>query len=109
MSTLERELAIAIEHEDLDAVIAALAKRGSGTAAIGADPGTVNVPDIPLAAKLIRSHTRSPKDRFCWVRQLLMQQDFSGHQLGPALLSDVQDQKPTSASNGSQATPINVV
>ena len=94
MNTFERELATAVEHDDLNAVIDALAKRGSGASAVGADPGTAKVPDILLAAKLIRSHTGSPQDRFRWVKQLLTQQDFSGHQLGLVLLSDVYDQKP---------------
>lgn len=94
MPTLERELALAIEQEDLDALIAALAKRGSGTAAIGADPGTAKGPDILLAAKLIRSHLTRPADRPKWVKHLLTQPDFSGHQLGLVLLSDVYDQKP---------------
>jgi 3-methyladenine DNA glycosylase AlkC len=94
MDAFERELAAAVEHEDLDAVIAALAKRGSGASAVGADPGTAKVPDILLAAKLIRSHLGSPKDRFRWVKQLLTQNDFNGHQLGLIMLSDVYDQKP---------------
>ncbi len=94
MNTFERELAAAVERADLDAVIAALAKRGSGAFAVGADPGTAKVPDILLAAKLIRSHTASSKDRFRWVRQLLTQTDFNGHQLGLVMLSDVYDQNP---------------
>jgi 3-methyladenine DNA glycosylase AlkC len=94
MDAFERELAAAVEHEDLDAVIAALAKRGSGASAVGADPGTAKVSDILLAAKLTRSHLGSPKDRFRWVKQLLTQKDFSGHQLGLVLLSDVYDHNP---------------
>jgi 3-methyladenine DNA glycosylase AlkC len=94
VNTFERELATAVERNDLDAVIAALAKRGSGTSAVGADPGTAKVPDILLAAKLIRSHTGSPKDRFRRVKQLLTQKDHSGHQLGLVLLSDVYDHNP---------------
>jgi 3-methyladenine DNA glycosylase AlkC len=94
MNTFERELATAVEHDDLDAVIAALAKRGSGAFAVGADPGTAKVPDILLAAKLIRSHVTSPAELFTWVKQLLTQKDFNGHQLGLVMLSDVYDQKP---------------
>ena len=95
MSTLERELAIAIEHEDLDAIIAALAKRGSGTTAIGADPGTAKVPEMLLAAKLIRSEFKSrPAALFDWVKRLLTQIDFNGHMLGLVLVSDVYMQKP---------------
>jgi 3-methyladenine DNA glycosylase AlkC len=94
MPTFERELATAVEHDDLAAVIAALAKRGSGASAVGADPGTAKVPEILLAARLIRSHTPAPADRFRWVKQLLTQTDFSGHQLGLVMLSDVYDQNP---------------
>ncbi len=92
--SLPNELAIAVEQDDLDAIIAALAKRGSGAFAVGADPGTAKVPDILLAAKLIRSRATHPADLFQWVKQLLKQKDFSGHQLGLVMLSDVYDQKP---------------
>ena len=94
MNTFERELAVAVEHDDLDAVIAALAKRGSGAFAVGADPGTAKGADILLAARLIRSRATDPADRLKWVKQLLTQQDFNGHQLGLVMLSDVYDQKP---------------
>jgi 3-methyladenine DNA glycosylase AlkC len=94
MNTFERELAAAVEQDDLNAVIAALAKRGSGASAVGADPGTAKVPDILLAAKLIRSHIGRSKDCFRWVKQLLTQKDHNGHQLGLVLLSDVYDQNP---------------
>lgn len=94
MNAFERELAVAVEHDDLAAVIATLAKRGSGALAVGADPGTAKVPDILLAAKLIRSHTGNPQDRFRSVKQLLTQKDFNGHQLGLVMLSDVYDQNP---------------
>jgi 3-methyladenine DNA glycosylase AlkC len=94
MNTFERELTAAVEHDDVDAVVATLAKRGSGAFAVGADPGTAKVPDILLAAKLIRSRAANPADRFRWVKQLLMQPDFNGHQLGLVMLSDVYDQKP---------------
>jgi len=94
MNTFERELTTAVEHENLEAVIVALAKRGSGAFAVGADPGTAKVPDILRAAKLIRSHATAPADRFQWIKQLLTQPDFNGHQLGLVMLSDVYDQKP---------------
>jgi 3-methyladenine DNA glycosylase AlkC len=95
MTTLERELALAIEHEDLAALIASLAKRGSGTAAIGADPGTAKVPEILLAAKLIRSEFKQrPAAVFDWTKRLLTQADFNGHMLGLVLLSDVYTHKP---------------
>jgi 3-methyladenine DNA glycosylase AlkC len=94
MNTFERELTAAVEHDDLDAVIAALAKRGSGAFAVGADPGTAKGADIMLAARLIRSHAADPADRFEWAKQLLTQKDFNGHQLGLVMLSDVLDQKP---------------
>jgi 3-methyladenine DNA glycosylase AlkC len=97
MNAFERELATAVEHEDLNAVVATLAKRGSGALAVGADPGTAKGADIMLAARLIRSHTPDPADRFQWVKQLLTQPDYSGHQLGLVMLSDVYDQKPQAA------------
>jgi 3-methyladenine DNA glycosylase AlkC len=94
MNAFERELTAAVERDDLDAVITALAKRGSGALAVGADPGTAKVPDILLAVKLIRSRAPTPADRFRWVKQLLTQKDFNGHQLGLVMLSDVYDQRP---------------
>jgi 3-methyladenine DNA glycosylase AlkC len=94
MNAFERELTAAVEHDDLDAAIAALAKRGSGAFAVGADPGTAKGADIMLAARLIRSRATDPADRFQWVKQLLMQKDFNAHQLGLVMLSDVYDQKP---------------
>ena len=97
MADLEQELSYAVSHADLDGVIATLAKRGSGAFAVGADPGTAKVPDILLAAKLIRSHTPNLADRWRWVKQLLTQVDFNGHQLGLVLLSDVYEQKPLDA------------
>ena len=45
-TTFEQDLAAAVEHDDLDAVVDALAKRGSGALAVGADPGTAKVPEI---------------------------------------------------------------
>jgi len=95
MDAFERGLTTAIEHDDLAAVIEALAKRGSGAFAVGADPGTAKGADIMLAARLIRSHVTSPTDLFEWVRRLLTQKDYNGHQLGLVMLSDVYDQKPT--------------
>ncbi len=91
---LERELAVAVEHDDLDAVVDALAKRGSGALAVGADPGTAKGEDIMLAVKLIRTHTARPTERFKWVKRLLTQPDYNGHQVGLVMLSDVYDHKP---------------
>jgi 3-methyladenine DNA glycosylase AlkC len=98
MPTLERELAVAIEHEELDALITALAKRGSGSAATGADPGTAHGADIMLATRLIRSEFKQrPAALFDWVKHLLTQADFNGHMLGLVLVSDVFAQKPKAA------------
>ena len=94
MAPFEHELAAAVEHDDLDAVITALAKRGSGAFAVGADPGTAKGADIMLAARLIRSHAASSGDLFGWVKRLLTHRDYNGHQLGLVMLSDVYDQKP---------------
>ncbi len=92
--SLQDELAAAVEHDDLDAVVAALAKRGSGALAIGADPGTAKGADVMLAARLIRSHVTRSADLFEWVQCLLTQSDYNGHQLGLVMLSDVYEQKP---------------
>ena len=97
MSTFEQDLTAAVERTDCAAVVAVLASRGSGQLAVGADPGTAKVPEVLLAAKLIRSHTTRPKDQFKWVKQLLTQPDFSGHQLGLVLLSDVYEHNPKTA------------
>ena len=94
MAAFERELTAAVEREDLDAVIAALAGRGSGAFAVGADPGTAIGADIMLAARLIRSRATDPADEFFWVKQLLAQRDFNGHQVGLVMLSDVYEQNP---------------
>ncbi len=93
-SIFERELAAAVEHDDLDIVITALAQRGSGALATGADPGTAKGADIMLAVKLIRTHTARPADRFKWVKRLLTQPDYNGHQVGLVMLSDVYDHEP---------------
>jgi len=98
MTTLERELAAAIEHKDLDTLIAALAKRGSGPFAIGADPGTAKGADIMLAARLIRSELKPrPAALFDWTKRLLTQTDYNGHMLGLVLLSDAYAHKPKAA------------
>jgi len=97
MDAFERELTAAVEREGLDAVVAALAKRGSGASAMGADPGTAKGADVMLAARLIRSRASSPGNLFGWVKRLLTQRDYNGHQLGLVMLSDVYDQKPQAA------------
>ncbi|CAG0937265.1 hypothetical protein TFLX_06186 [Thermoflexales bacterium] len=94
--SLSDTLTAAVECKDLAAIIAALAKRGSGAFAVGADPGTAKVPDILLAAKLIRAYVTRPAERFKWVKQFLTQEDANGHQLGLVLLSEAYDQKPKS-------------
>lgn len=98
LTALEKELRLALESEDLDAILAALARCGSGTAAVGADPGTAKGAETMLAARLIRTHFKKrPGDLFTWVKQLLTQPDYSGHQLGLVMLSDVYEQKPQTA------------
>jgi hypothetical protein len=80
---LEREIAAALERDDLDAIVAALNRRGSGSAAVGADPGTARTADKRLAAKLIRAHfTDRPRDLSKWCRQLLRGVDDSAHEVG---------------------------
>lgn len=93
-TTFEQELAAAVEHDDLDAVVEALSKRGSGALAVGADPGTAKGADIMLAVKLIRAHATRPTERFKWVKGLLTQPDYNGHEVGLVMLSDVYDHNP---------------
>ena len=90
LAKLERELAAALGSEDLDAVVAALNRRGSGAAAVGADPGTARTADKRLAAKLIRAHfTDRPRDLSKWCRQLLDGADENAHEVGLLLLPHV--------------------
>src|SRR5512147_1166458 len=93
-ASLPHELETAVEHDDLAAIVAALAKRGSGALAVGADPGTAKGADIMLAVKLIRSHTARRTERFKWVKRLLTQPDYNGHQVGLVMLSEVHDHNP---------------
>jgi len=98
ISMLERELTTALDRGDLDALIAALAKRGSGAAAVGADPGTAKVADIVLAARLIRSRFKADRAAlFDWTQRLLKHADYNAHQTGLVLLSDVYAVKPAAA------------
>lgn len=95
---LERELSTALAHDDLDAIVAALAKRGSGALAVGADPGTAKAADIVLAARLIRSKFKPDRSAlFDWTQRLLKHADYNAHQAGLVLLSDVYTVKPAAA------------
>ena len=86
---LEQELDQAVQAEDLDLLIAFLAKRGSGENALGADPGTAKVGDIALAAKLIRAHFKTkPARLFDWAKRALNQADFNANELGLVLLPE---------------------
>jgi len=97
-ASLQQELTTALNNGDLDAVVAALAARGSGAAAVGADPGTAKGADIALAARLIRSHTRQRVgDLFEPVKHLLTHTDFNAHMVGLMLLSDVYVSQPKAA------------
>ncbi len=96
--SLEQELDQAVQADDLDALIAHLAKRGSGENAIGADPGTAKVGDIALAAKLIRAHFKAKPTRlFDWAKRTLNQADFNANELGLVLLPDVYERNPKKA------------
>ena len=93
--TLEQELAIALGHDDLAAIVAALEKRGSGSAAIGADPGTAPVPDKRLAAKMIRAHFKDQtSELFAWCKNLLRRSDFNAIEVGLTLLPGVYARNP---------------
>lgn len=95
---LEQELDQAVQAEDLDTLIALLAKRGSGENAVGADPGTAKVGDIALAAKLIRAHFKAkPARLFDWAKQALNQADFNANELGLVLLPEVYTRDPKKA------------
>jgi 3-methyladenine DNA glycosylase AlkC len=99
-TSLQHELTTALDNEDLDALVSALAARGSGTAAVGADPGTAKGADIALAARLIRSQTRQHADDLSEpVNHLLMHTDFNAHMVGLMLLSDVYASQPKAAQS----------
>ncbi len=94
-TALEKELRLALDQENLDAIVAALAKRGSGAAAVGADPGTAKVPEKRLAARLIRSHFKGrSRDLFTGVKRLLSQADYNAHEVGLLLLPDIYQHDP---------------
>ena len=87
LNKLERELTAALSNEDLDAIVAALDRRGSGSAAVGADPGTARTADKRLVARLIRAHFADrPRDLSKWCRQLLEGADHNAHEVGLLLL-----------------------
>lgn len=97
-ASLQQEITIALDNEDPDAVVAALAARGSGAAAVGADPGTAKGADIVLAARLLRAYTRQHStDLFKPVEYLLTHTDFNAHMVGLMLLSDVYVSQPEAA------------
>ncbi len=98
--SLEQELAAALQHDDLDALIALLAKRGSGENAVGADPGTAKVGDIALAAKLIRAYFKAkPARLFNWAKRALTHTDFNANELGLVLLPEVYTRDPKKAQH----------
>jgi 3-methyladenine DNA glycosylase AlkC len=93
--TLEEELAIALSRDDLAAIISALEKRGSGSAAIGADPGTAPVPDKRLAAKMIRAYLKDQtSELFAWCKNLLRRSDYNAIEVGLTLLPGVYSRDP---------------
>ena len=95
---LEQELDQAVQAEDLDLLIALLAKRGSGENAVGADPGTAKVGEIALAAKLIRAHFKAkPARLFDWAKRALSHADFNANELGLVLLPEVYTRHPEKA------------
>jgi len=97
-SSLEQELTAVLQADDLDALIALLAKRGSGENAVGADPGTAKVGEIALAAKLIRAHFKAkPARLFDWAKRALSHADFNANELGLVLLPEVYTRHPEKA------------
>jgi 3-methyladenine DNA glycosylase AlkC len=89
-SKLEREITVALRRDDLDAIVAALEKRGTGHAAVGADPGTARTADKRLAAKLIRAHLDGrSRDLSGWCKALLKRPEYNAHELGLILLPGV--------------------
>jgi 3-methyladenine DNA glycosylase AlkC len=99
MSTdLQTELENALAADDLDALIAALAQRGSGALAVGADPGTAKTADIALATGLLRAKFKhQPARLFDWTQRLLTHADYNAPQIGLVLLPEVYDRKPKAA------------
>jgi hypothetical protein len=93
--TLEQEIAIALSHDDLDAIVAALEKRGSGPAAIGADPGTATVPEKRLTTRLIRAHQKDrPGKLLAWCKKLLNRPEFNAIEIGLTLLPGIYMRDP---------------
>ncbi|HEY4689332.1 MAG TPA: DNA alkylation repair protein [Anaerolineae bacterium] len=89
-SRLERRIAAALKNEDLDALVLALGARGTGHAAVSADPGTARTADKRLAARMIRAHFADrPRDLSAWCKQLLARPDHNTHEVGLILLPDV--------------------
>jgi 3-methyladenine DNA glycosylase AlkC len=89
-SRLEREITAALKRDDLDAIVASLEKRGSGAAALGADPGTARTADKRLAANMIRRHYADrPRTLSKWCKALLKRAEHNAHELGLMLLPDV--------------------
>lgn len=89
-SKLQREIAAALKRDDLDAIVASLEKRGSGKAAVGADPGTARTADKRLAARLIRQEfADKPRTLSKWCKTLLKRTEHNSHELGLMLLPDV--------------------
>ena len=87
---LQRQLTIALDHDDLEAIVAALDRRGSGAAAKGADPGTARNADKQLAARLIRAHLADrPRNLSQWCRSLLGDTSHNAHEVGLLLLPDL--------------------
>ena len=93
--TLEQELATALDHDDLDAIVAALEKRGSGPAAVGADPGTATVSEKRLTSRLIRAHLKDRPGRLsAWCKQLLARPEFNAIEVGLTLLPGIYARDP---------------
>jgi len=92
---LERRAKAALGGGELDALVAALEARGSGTAAVGADPGTARTADKRLAARLIRSHfADQPRDLAAWCKRLLARTEPNAHEVGLILLPDLFPRQP---------------
>ena len=95
---LQTELEKALAADDLDRLIAALAKRGSGDEARGADPGTAKSADIGLAARLLRAKFKhQPAQLFDWTQRLLTHAGDNALQVGLVILPEVYDRKPNAA------------
>jgi 3-methyladenine DNA glycosylase AlkC len=92
LNSFQREIARALNREDLESIVIALDKRSDKHAASGAASGTARGALKSLAAKMIRGHFQDrPRDLLNWCVQLLNGSSYNAHEVGLYILSDVYE------------------